>query len=260
MTDDRRARHIEHDPPALDVPLPRVIRVEDYLRRSGRERPPTEGRPPENTRLRQAKRGFLWRAVSHFAADLRIAQFVDVGSRLPVADGIHHAARQYVSDARVVYVDTDSAVSLHGRASSCTRTVPVVRAAGERPEAVVAALGARGLVDYAEPVAVLMVEPDAVRAAGLVPEELVRAFHAAMCPGGRIAIAQRRVTGERPGSGPVHPAGAVPDAWAREHAAALFGPFPLVEPGLADMAWWPYPDEEVTATGVGVLAGVGRRV
>ncbi|MFC7330314.1 SAM-dependent methyltransferase [Marinactinospora rubrisoli] len=259
MTDDQRARHFEHDLPALEVPPPRVIRVADFLRRSGRESPPVAEAAPGNARLEQLKRGFLRRAVSHFAADLRIAQFVDVGSRLPAADGIHHVARHHLSGARAVYVATESTVSLHGRASSSADAVPVVRAFGENPEAVVAVLAARGLVDFADPVAVLMVEPDAVRSAGVDPGALVRAFHAASCPGSRIAIAQRSLPEERAANGATAPADVPAGRRARERAAALFEPFTLVEPGLADMAWWPYPDEEVTAVGVGVLAGVGRR-
>ncbi|GAA3733951.1 hypothetical protein HDA32_003790 [Spinactinospora alkalitolerans] len=221
---------------------PRVIRIDDHLVRPRREQPPAAAARP---RTERAKRGFLWRVVDYLASDLRIRQFVDLDSRLPAADGIQHAARRHAPDARVVYVDTDPVVSLHGRASSRERAVTVLKADGADPAVLIGDLRLRGRIDFTEPVAVLMAEPPPPRLEGDAARDLVCALHEAMCPGGHIAIAR---TPPDPG-----------DPCARELAATLFDPFALIEPGLADMSWWPYPDEEVTGTGVGVVAGVARR-
>ncbi|MFC4561486.1 SAM-dependent methyltransferase [Nocardiopsis mangrovi] len=259
MTDKRRALHIGEDQPLADIPTPRVIRISDHRARSRPSRPDPSGgadtAPP--ARLAQSRRGFLRRVVGYLAADAGIRQFIDLGSRLPAGEGIAQTARAHDPDARVVYVDTDTAVSLHGTTPPAgSAAVPTVAVESMRPELIVTRLRARGLIDFGAPVAVLLTDtaPLALGHGGdpHLPHDLVRALHAVLCPGSHVAIAQR-VSPDRSGTAPA------PDAHSRELAAAVFEPFTVIEPGLADLAWWPYPDEEVTAEGTGVLAGVGRR-
>ncbi|MFC3998684.1 SAM-dependent methyltransferase [Nocardiopsis sediminis] len=256
MTDKRPALHIGEDQPLVDLPSPRVVHISDHRARSRAAAPDSTPSPG----IAQARRGFLRRAVGYLAADAGIRQFVDLGSRLPAGEGIAQAARAHAADARVVYVDSDAdtAVSLHGRTPPAGRlAVPTVVVESMRPEPVITRLRARGLIDFGAPVAVLLPDTAPLWYGGVphhLPHDLVRALHAVLCPGSHIAIAiPRRVVPGRPGGA------AVLDAHSRELAAAVFEPFTVIEPGLADLAWWPYPDEEVTAEGTGVLAGVGRR-
>nr|WP_255429821.1 SAM-dependent methyltransferase [Streptomonospora sp. PA3] len=194
----------------------------------------------------EARRGFLRRAVGYLAADAGVRRFVDLGSRLPVGEGIGRAAREYAHGARVVYVDAESSAALRGgRAGEGESAAAVVAVDRMDPATLLGALAGSGLVDLAEPVGVLITDTTALRRDGVPVCDLVRALHARMGPGGHVAIAQA-----------VSHAG---DPHRREVAAAVFEPFTLIEPGLADMAWWPYPDEEVSAEPTGVLAGVGRR-
>src|SRR6185503_20824076 len=61
-------------------------------------------------------RAFLRRVVTHLARDLRITQFLDVGTGLPTADNTHDVAQRINPAARIVYVDNDPLVLAHARA------------------------------------------------------------------------------------------------------------------------------------------------
>ena len=62
---------------------------------------------PVVRQVARADRGFLASAVRHLAADLRIRQFLDIGTGLPIANNTHEVAQQAASESRVVYVDND---------------------------------------------------------------------------------------------------------------------------------------------------------
>ncbi|MFC6081698.1 SAM-dependent methyltransferase [Sphaerisporangium aureirubrum] len=64
----------------------------------------------------RADRAFLGRAVRHLVAEAGIRQFLDIGTGLPTADGIHEVAQTLAPDTRVVYVDNDPIVLTHARA------------------------------------------------------------------------------------------------------------------------------------------------
>ncbi|MEY9213035.1 SAM-dependent methyltransferase [Thermobifida halotolerans] len=239
MIEQRQALPVDADPRSPALPGPRVIRMDDY--RADTRAAPCEHETARAARIAEAEHRFLRRCVGYLAADLRIRQYVDFGSRVPHSRGIHDITDEHLSDARVVRIDTGTAVPLHTRASSHRSAALWIE--HPRAEELVAQLGLRGLVDPGEPAAVLL-DTD------LLPRELpvsgvVHALHDALAPGSHLVLRQR----------PGNPA----DPYARGIAAALFEPFLLLEPGVADLAWWPYPDEEVAADGVGVLAGLARR-
>ncbi len=236
VIEQRQVLPVDDEPHSPEVPAPRVIRMDDY-----RSAAPAAAPAPETARLVEAESRFLARCVGYLVADLKIRQYVDLGSRVPHSGGIHDLVSERLPDARVVRLDTGPAVPLHPRASASGPAV--LRLDQPCPEELAAQLALRGLVDLGEPVAVLV-------DADLLPEsldvgEVVHALHEALVPGSHLVLRQR----------PVNPA----DPYARALVAALFEPFCLLEPGVADLAWWPYPDEEVAAEGTGVLAGLARR-
>ncbi len=49
-------------------------------------------------------------------ADRGVSQFLDLGSGLPTAQNTHQIAQAVNPEARVVYVDNDPSVSVHGQA------------------------------------------------------------------------------------------------------------------------------------------------
>ncbi|GAA3736811.1 SAM-dependent methyltransferase [Salinactinospora qingdaonensis] len=229
MTDEWQAPHTHDAPPAVELPPPpsRVIDLATHPLRGAS----TAAGPP--SRLDNAKRSFLRRAVEYLSVELGIRHFIDVGSRLPVADGIHGIVRSHAAGAHVVYVDTATAAPLYDRSPSQLDGLSVV-AGDPAPHALVDTLIARGHIDLDTPVAVLMIEPAAVGGAGRT-RALAQALHAATAPGSHVVLA------------------------ADDTTADIFTPFTLLAPGVADMAWWPYPDEEVSATGTGVSVGMARR-
>ncbi|MFB9801095.1 SAM-dependent methyltransferase [Streptomonospora salina] len=269
MTDHWRAVHIDDDRPVAEVPDQRVVHIGRRRGRSSAQPARTPGDPDGSdeagasgdpgaahpyasvptqvggSRI-EARRGFLRRAVGYLAADAGVRQFVDLGSRLPAGAGIGRAAREYAPGSRVVYVDAESSAALPaaraGDADTSAAVLPVERM---DPDTLIDRIAGCGLVDVAEPLGVLLTDTTALRRDGVLIQDLVRALHPRLGPGGHIAVAQP-----------------VPDArdpHCREFAAAAFDPFTLIEPGLADIAWWPYPDEEVSGEPTGVLAGLGRR-
>ncbi|MDA8371850.1 MAG: SAM-dependent methyltransferase [Nocardiopsaceae bacterium] len=245
MTDEWRALRIGDEHPFTDIPVPRVVHISEHLARSRVVPPPP---PPPSPRAVQARSGFLRRVAAYLAADAGIRQFVDLWSRLPAGAGIRHTARAHAPDARVVYVDTDragSAVPLRSHTSFDGEAVPVVTADRLDPTALIDRLRLGELVDFDRPVAVLLTDISPLRREGVLVHDLVRALYTAMCAGSHIAIAQTPPS--------------APDPYFRELAAALFAPFTMLSPGLADLAWWPYPDDEVAAQGTGILAGVGYK-
>jgi O-methyltransferase involved in polyketide biosynthesis len=112
-------------------------------------------------RLRAAAAGnrrFLQRAVA-FAAGQGIGQFLDLGSGLPAEENTHEVARKVNPDARVAYVDRDSAAITHGRAlladGESSEHVLMLDGDIREPGPVTGLL--RYHLDFSRPVAVMMV-------------------------------------------------------------------------------------------------------
>ncbi|TQN31314.1 S-adenosyl methyltransferase [Haloactinospora alba] len=235
MTDERRALHTDPERPAAEIPSPRVIDMETH-----RPRPGAGAEPVGNA---EEKRGFLRRVVAYLAADAGVRQFIDMGSRLPVREVVQQVADAHVATARIVYVDPEGTVPLRGRAHARGEAVSVV-AAGSGPHELAERLQQRGLVDFRLPAAALLVDsgcfPESVMRGG----DLVPALYEVMPSGSYLAMARE------PDSA---------DTARTTLTAAVFSPFTLLAPGVADLAWWPYPDHEVASAGTGIPAGVGRK-
>nr|WP_221443123.1 SAM-dependent methyltransferase [Nocardiopsis algeriensis] len=176
----------------------------------------------ERTRVHQA---FLGRVVAYLCADAGIRQFVDWGCPVP---GTAERIRAAAPEASVVHIAPAGTSGVLSAADTA-----VVAADGAGVPAQLDELTARGLLDLDEPVAVLMTRPFA---AGEPPEGIADLYRA-MRGGGYLVLSA-----------------AVPH---RELVRAL-GPFAPVDPGAADITWWPYPDEDVSARGSGTLGALGR--
>jgi hypothetical protein len=206
---------------------------------------------PQLPLLARENRKFLARAV-RFCVGVGITQFLDIGSGLPTMENVHEAAAQVTDQARVVYVDNDPVAVSHGRALLATERTRSVHGDLTRPGEVVAAVKATGLIDFGEPVAVLLAAvlhhvPDAADPAGCVA-----ALRAAMAPGSYLVISHAQLApGHIAGDEPVSELGhqiATAQQGAprgngtrtREEIAAFFGDMTLLEPGLTEVwAWRP---------------------
>ncbi|MFB8274414.1 SAM-dependent methyltransferase [Nocardia colli] len=113
---------------------------------------------PQIGELAWYNRAILGRGVRYLTGEAGIRQFLDLGAGLPTMENTHQVAQSVDPQARVVYVDIDPIVLAHGRALLATNGLTDVETADLRDSAAV--LGAprvRKLIDFTEPVAVMLV-------------------------------------------------------------------------------------------------------
>ncbi|MEU9591552.1 SAM-dependent methyltransferase [Streptomyces sp. NPDC048219] len=148
---------------SIDNTQPSIARVYDYLL-GGKDNYAVDREIgdvfkrdlPGSVAIAFANRAALTRAVREIVTTTGIRQFIDLGSGLPTADNVHQVAQRHAPESRVVYVDTDPQVLVHGRAlleeNDRTRVVPVdVR----DPEGVRTHPDTEALIDFDRPVAVV---------------------------------------------------------------------------------------------------------
>ncbi|WP_399894959.1 SAM-dependent methyltransferase [Streptomyces sp. BBFR51] len=149
---------------SIDRTRPSIARVYDYLL-GGKDNYAVDREIgdvfkrdlPGSVAIAFANRAALTRAVREIVTTTGVRQFIDLGSGLPTADNVHQVAQRHARDTRVVYVDTDPQVLVHGRAlleeNDRTRVVPVdVR----DPEGVRRHPDTQELIDFDRPVAVML--------------------------------------------------------------------------------------------------------
>ncbi|GAA2108501.1 SAM-dependent methyltransferase [Streptomyces synnematoformans] len=272
----------------LDLWKPNVPRIYDYFL-GGKDNFAHDREIMEEVRryvpdaplLARENRAFLRRAVRLLAAS-GVRQFIDVGSGMPVEGDTHqntHEIAQHIDpDSRVAYVDIDPVVASHGRALlGKSPGVAVVQGDVRRPEDLLADPELREVIDFDEPVAVIMLlllhfiedEED--------PAGIVARLRASMAPGSHLVVSHS--TSEFDTDGRVQKAADVyrkanSPLTLRDRAGILrlFDGFDLLEPGLTTLSLWrpePAPGpgwHQRPDTGVPpgaehqwIYAGVGRR-
>jgi SAM-dependent methyltransferase len=133
-------------------------------------------------------RAVLGRGVRYMVSQ-GIDQFIDLGAGLPTVQNTHEVAQRENPDAKVVYVDNDPMVLVHGRALLAENgNTTVITADFCEPDAVLNNPDLRALIDFDRPVGLLMVAvlhhlDDAQR-----PAELVARYRDAVPPGSFVFI------------------------------------------------------------------------
>jgi S-adenosyl methyltransferase len=145
--------------------IPSTARIYDYLL-GGKDNYPADRAAAEqiaetlpNVRASfQWNRAFLGRAVRHLAVNRGIRQFIDIGAGLPTVRNVHEIAQDAAPGARVVYVDNDPVVLAHGRHLLHGVAGATIREHDLRlPEGILADPELQALVDFEQPVALLLV-------------------------------------------------------------------------------------------------------
>jgi S-adenosyl methyltransferase len=191
----------------------------------------------------QANRGFMVRVAKYLAVDLRIGQFLDIGTGLPVKPNLHEVAQAIAPAARVVYCDNDPLVLAHARAlltSTPQGSTAYLDADLHEPAAIIEQ--AQATLDFSRPVAVTLIAilhlfPDDAEVGRIVGQLM------APLPAGS-ALALSVVTGD---SDPERAEAA--QAAARKHGLTitlrtkaqtegLFTGLELVEPGVVLVHRW----------------------
>ncbi|KAA0022903.1 SAM-dependent methyltransferase [Antrihabitans cavernicola] len=151
-------------PADIDPAIPSVARVYDYVvggmhnfevDRQLADR--AEAMWPVVPQILRANRAFLRRAVT-MLGEAGITQFLDIGSGIPTAGNVHEIAQSQHPDAKVVYVDTDPVAVTHSQAILAGNpNATAVRADFNDVDAVLAHPEVIRLIDFTQPVAVLLV-------------------------------------------------------------------------------------------------------
>ena len=109
-------------PAELDTGIPHPARVYDALL-GGKDNFAVDRQVADAIRANPAgeigplaNRDFLRRVVTYLSNEAGIDQFLDVGTGLPTAPNVHEVAQGINPTARIVYVDNDPMVLVHGRA------------------------------------------------------------------------------------------------------------------------------------------------
>jgi hypothetical protein len=113
---------------------------------------------PDIAQAAWGNRGFLQRAVKRMAGDWGVRQFIDLGAGLPTQRHTHEVVAEEISDGRVLYVDSDPQVLVRG--AVLLAGVPgavAIEADMRHPDAVLDHPATRRLIDFSQPVGLLMI-------------------------------------------------------------------------------------------------------
>ncbi|WP_410646424.1 SAM-dependent methyltransferase [Amycolatopsis sp. cmx-4-54] len=194
----------ENAPPAqppLDPEKPSIARTNDYLLGGSFNTPVDRAFAerilqvlPAARTMAVDNRNFLYRAVTYLV-EHGVHQFLDLGSGVPTVGNVHQIARQHAPDAAVVYVDNDPLAVAQSRrlAAREPTTTVVVEADLRRPAAVLGHPAVRGVLDFTQPIAALMIGvlhfiPDHDQ-----PGDIVAGYRDALPPGSYLGLSHLTV-------------------------------------------------------------------
>ncbi|MEU7894376.1 SAM-dependent methyltransferase [Nonomuraea sp. NPDC049152] len=267
---------LERVPPGVDPTVPSSARVYDYLL-GGKDHLAIDRAVAEtllsvapDTRLvARANRLFLAGAV-RYLAEQGVRQFIDLGTGIPTSPSVHEVARGVSPACRVIYVDYDPVVRLHAEVLLADMPgVASIQADVRRPKDILGDPHVTGLIDFDQPVAVLMVgvlhfvmdEED--------PAGIVAAFKERMAPGSHLVISHTMAESTPEAIAQLKMATANSPAQSvfrdRTQLMRLFDGFELIGPGLVPVQDWQIGDEEQISLLDGtphlrVDGGVGRLI
>jgi hypothetical protein len=245
-------------PPEIDTSRPHSARMYDYFiggknhfeadRRTASE---VLRNSPNVQIAARENRAFLGRAVRYLATDVKaggagIRQFLDIGTGLPTMNNVHDVAQGVTPSARVVYVDNDPLVLSHARAlltSAPAGRTAYIQADLRDPAAILADPATADVLDFGEPVALMLVAilhfaPDDFR-----PAEVIATLLDAL-PSGSYLAATHLVTDhdeESTSAGQrVMRAAGIPmqKRDSDEFAKLAFSGLELVPPGVVLVSEW----------------------
>ena len=263
-------------PPEVDTTRPHTARMYDYFL-GGKNHFAADREladkvlattPSARTAARE-NRAFLGRAVRFLAAEAGIRQFLDIGTGLPTTSSVHQVAQAIIPSARVVYTDNDPLVLAHARAlltSSPEGRTAYIQADLRQPESILASPVAREVLDFSQPVALMLAAilhflPDSDN-----PGEVLATLLGAL-PAGSYLVASHTTAEHDPEQwAPLQRAyesGGIPGQFrdSGEFARLAFAGLELVPPGVVLVSEW-RPDTtgpRPTPAEVSVYGGVARK-
>jgi hypothetical protein len=222
---------------------------------------------PSMPMIARYARRFLSGAVRGLAVSQGIRQFLDIGTGLPTADNTHEVAQRVAPEARIAYVDNDPVVLAHARAllTSSPEGETGYIAADLRDTAAVLA-GAEQILDFSQPVAVLLVAilhfiPDADD-----PHQIVGRLMDAVPSGSYLAVVHAasdiQVREVAEGMGRYNQVSSTPITMrSKAQVLRFFDGLDVARPGVVPLdEWWPPAEVEPSAVGrLAGYAGIARK-
>lgn len=256
-------------PDSVDLELPSAARVYDYLLGGGHNFAVDRlvGQKvlqvlPNGGQIAGSNRAFLRRAVMYMV-EQGITQFLDLGAGIPTVGNVHEVAQDADPACRVVYVDYDEVAVAHSRLLvEGNEKVAVVAADFCQPETVLAARDVSRLLDFSQPIGLLM-----VAVLHFVPDEkdprgVVARYRDALPSGSLVALSH--LTADRK---PAEMA-AVAEAMRKSRdpmyfrsyteVLAMFDGLELVEPGVVSAPQWRAEPDHYDVGAEDVYVGLGR--
>jgi hypothetical protein len=251
----------------FDASVPNVARMYDYwlggkdnfaADRSAADEVATAA--PDTPIIARQNRDFLGRVVRYLADECGIRQFLDIGTGLPTRDNVHEVAHACDPDCRVVYVDYDRNVVAHARAllANDPSRIGVVEADIRDPDVILAAPQTRRLIDFSQPVAVLMIAVLHFLPDGDGPQGVAEHYAQALPRGGYMAISHIEDRARLQQGAEIYTAQASASVHLRtkKEITDLFCGLEILEPGVVPVNRWQatVSDEDGDAWFLGGLA------
>jgi O-methyltransferase involved in polyketide biosynthesis len=255
-------------PVGVDVEKPSAARVYDWYlggdqnwavdREFGRR---VEKVWPLIRPISRQNRAFMNRVVEA-ALDAGIRQFVDLGSGVPTAGNVHEIVRDRLpadEPATVVYVDYEAVAAAHStlilEREDATDWAGLAQRDIRDPAAVFADEATQRLIDWSEPVCLLMITVLHFIGPDDDPDGLMATYRAKLAPGSWLAVTHGTCTDDAPPERAAEVRRFV-DAYrdtsnpaylrSAEEILPWFGGWPLLEPGLTALPDW-RPEQAVSA-------------
>jgi hypothetical protein len=214
----------------------------------------------------RANRAFVVNAVRHLS-ESGIRQFLDIGSGIPTVDNVHSIARRIHPETRVAYVDIDPvAVAESLEILEGDHLAVAVRGDVQQPRAVVEHPEVRRLLDFDQPIGVLLAAVLHFVPEHRIADDAVASLIGSVAPGSHFVVshtakesfalftADEDVYQERtstPGT-----------TRTRAEVERLFTGLDVIEPGIVwAQEWRPgaVVDRVESPGAGGVWVGVGRK-
>jgi hypothetical protein len=262
----------DREPPAFDPGVAHPARVYNYWL-GGKDHyladrvvaDEVARRRPHVVAGARANRAFLARAVEYLAGNCGIRQFLDIGTGLPAPGSTHELAQQVAPECAVAYADNDPLVLVYARALLTSKPegrCGYIDADLRDPAAILAQASAT--LDFAQPVAVLLLAILHFLPAAADPAGIVAALARALAPGSYLVISHLTADfapGQVGAAIEAYNAGVPGGVTPRSHAevTALFGSLPLVPPGVVPVTQWrPAVPAGPAAPPADLYAGIAR--
>ncbi|WP_371534900.1 SAM-dependent methyltransferase [Streptomyces sp. NBC_00466] len=253
----------------IDTSRPHPARIYDYLL-GGKDNYQVDQQAAERLAAAapevrigvRANRAFLRRAVRYVIGS-GVRQILDIGTGLPTSPNVHETAQEVAQDVRIAYVDNDPIVNAHANALlSRSGATSVVLADLRDPRAILDHPDIRRVIDFDEPVAVLLIAILHFLTDAEKPGQVVATLRDAL-PAGSFLVLSHATSdfADRSAAQAVYNnATATLNLRSRAEVERFFDGFELIGPGLAQVPFW-RPDAPPPAGSdeIGFYGGVARK-